>query len=429
MGKPLNDMLTSLAADEPVEPRGWFRWLHNHYLGRYGMRHLNLVYGDLYNDEWGQLSDKPTPLYERVNDPELMTAFLNRHAWAAGMFSLVQSVGEYWEQLDRTARGAFFAGVTELDGSEFTFNAVMRNLSVLDFTPESLCQLACNAIRYKRIDLLENLLSTHAEQLIAEIRRFDAMGHPYFGEPDILTQVSRRVIDMVLEAALIRNNPEAVKLLLEHGADPDLQVWQLERSYNEKHSGLSYAISADHRVLAELLLEHGASPTGTSFAGRNLELFQAINRGWDDLAERLISKGALLSPPSSSGNNISVPRFFGLFNDNLEWAHTVIGSLIPLTPIAEKQAFYWGNGQGGQDVTILNKVICSLERLKRYEALGLDTRLTAEEFCMAVGWNASEGLGYLLSKYGDDARERVFAAIRERKPEFGADTKADRGSP
>jgi hypothetical protein len=68
---------------------------------------------------------------------------------------------------------------------------------------------------------------------------------------------------------------------------------------------------------------------------------------------------------------------------------------------------------------MLDKVIGDLKRLKKFESQGLDTRLTAEEFCTAIDMNASEGLGYLLSKYGDDLQERVFAAIRERKPDFG----------
>ena len=71
--------------------------------------------------------------------------------------------------------------------------------------------------------------------------------------------------------------------------------------------------------------------------------------------------------------------FFGHFDEELSWAQEAIGDLIELTPIAEKQAFYSGNAQGGTWGTILDVVVGDRDRLKLYETLGLDTRLTAEE--------------------------------------------------
>ena len=71
--------------------------------------------------------------------------------------------------------------------------------------------------------------------------------------------------------------------------------------------------------------------------------------------------------------------FFGHFDEELNWAQKAIGGLIELAPIAEKQAFHSGDGQGGKWKTILDVVVGDLARLKLYEALGLDTRLTAEE--------------------------------------------------
>lgn len=411
-----NEQLRKLADLEPVEPRGWFRWLHNHYLGRSGVIHAALTFGDLYKDEWRELSDKPRPLHETIDDPELMIAFLNRHAWMAGMCLLIQTVGTYWLQMDSTARGNFFAGISERDTSDKMFERAIRNIPKMDFTPESLCQLACNAIKNDRIDLLTLLLPSKVD-LTANIRRFEGFKSS-FDENEELEQVSHRVIDMILEAALIRNNPDAVRLALEHGADPNIPLWQLERSFNEKHSGLSYAISEDQRELAEILLQHGASPSGISFAGQNQELFLAISRGWDDHAEQLIANGAQLSSPATDAYK-KVQKFFGHSKEEIDWAHTIIGSLIPLLSVEDKQVFYCGDGQGGQYETILSKVVGNLKRLKRYEALGLDTRLTAEEFCSAIYWKTSAGLDYLLSKHGEDVRDKVFAAIRERKPEFG----------
>ena len=92
--------------------------------------------------------------------------------------------------------------------------------------------------------------------------------------------------------------------------------------------------------------------------------------------------------------------FFGHFDEELNWAQKAIGSLIKLAPIAEKQAFYTGNGQGGTWKTILDVVVGNVDRLKLYEALGLDTRLTAEELCTAIDADAFDGLCYLLTKHG-----------------------------
>jgi hypothetical protein len=257
-----SDQLRKLTDSEPVEPRGWFRWLHNHYLGRSGDRYVGLTFGDLFTDEWRELSDKPIPLHESIDNPELMKVFLNRHAWMAGMCLMVQTVGTYWQQLDMTARGNFFAGISERDSSGQQFDRAVRNIPIMDFTPESLCQLACNAIKHNRIDLLELLLSSKVD-LTTNIRRFDGINT---WDNEEIEQVSHRVVDMILEAALIRNSPDAVRLALKHGADPNIPVWQLERSFNEKHSALSYVISEDQKLLAEMLLQHGASASGTSFA-------------------------------------------------------------------------------------------------------------------------------------------------------------------
>lgn len=423
------EQLQKLEAIEPAEPKGWFCWLHNHYLVRYGDMHLGLTFGDYYTKDWAQVSDNPIPLCEQVDNEELLTSFLNRHAWMAGMQQLFPTVDKYWEQLDRTARGAFFAGASEMNPSDDLFDTARRKFPDMDFTPESLCQLGCNAIKYLRNDLLELLLSADHD-LTTTIHRFGVSSKAGGWEDDELSKVSHRVIDMLLETALIWNRPESVLLTLGKGADPNIPIWQLERSYNMKYSALGYAISEDYRKLAEILLDNGASVAGIQFSGANHELYLAIEKSWDDLAEQMIFKGAKLSLPlnselkkstvKSAGSEYLVlgprgPKFFGHFKDELEWVHNIIGRLITLAPIEEKQAFFWAYGQGGKFTTIFNKVVGNLERLKRYETLGLDTRLTAEEFCTAVNTEAYESLSYLLSKYGDDAPEQVFAAIKERK--------------
>lgn len=83
-------LLERLESSARVVPRGWFRWLHNHYFGRYGLSHRELVYGDIFNEAWSQASDKPEPLYKREGGSAgQWAAMLNKHAWLAGMKLLV----------------------------------------------------------------------------------------------------------------------------------------------------------------------------------------------------------------------------------------------------------------------------------------------------------------------------------------------------
>lgn len=250
--------LDALMSVEPAEPRGWFRWLHHHYLFRHGHNHEFALFGNLYNDAWQGISDTPTPLYKRQDDVFMLEAVLNRHAWMAGMVPLVTSVFACWHNLERPARGAFLAGLSERLGFDDVMDSAMTHLHEADFSPESLCQLVCNYVKYGRIDLFETLLSSSVE-LTAEIRRFDAFQTAVFNEDEILAQLSHRVIDLILEAALIRNHPEAASLALKYGADPNIPIWQLERSSNHHYSALGYVMREGYSDLVELLLKSGAS--------------------------------------------------------------------------------------------------------------------------------------------------------------------------
>ena len=51
----VRDIITQLQNTEPVEPRGWFRWLHNHFLGRYPLYDANLE-EQLAKQGWADLS-------------------------------------------------------------------------------------------------------------------------------------------------------------------------------------------------------------------------------------------------------------------------------------------------------------------------------------------------------------------------------------
>lgn len=425
------DILTGLQDAHPTEPRGWFRWLHNHFLGRYAFSDHRFE-ATLTAQGWQEVS-QAFPDFA-PEEAAALAPIVARHAWTVGYLGLTELADACWERLKAEERGAILAGLTETHARTEPIEWIRERLPGCTFSPESACQIACNAIWHKWPDILTVVLASDVD-LAAAIHRGDEGAYPLTRWPDILAKLSHRVIDMVLEAALVRDDSKAVRAAFDKGANPNISVWKLERSYNEQHCALSFAISEERRHIAESLLKAGATAAGTDFTTPNYPLYLTISKGWDDLAERLLQNGASLRAPGAPVQGSSAPKtegsesevllpfrgkFFGHFDEEVNWARLAIGSIIPLAPITEKQAFYWGNGQGGQWTTILNAVIGNVERLQRYEALGLDTRLTDEELCSAVGRDAFDGLLYLLGKHGTEARDRITFRIRRRKPEFGS---------
>jgi hypothetical protein len=419
--------------------------------------HPEIVIKGLNLELWALLQDKPEPLYTRVNNEDLLLDVINIHAWSMGIMRLKDTVLAVWDKIEPLSRASFLAAMTELGGTDpfrdkaelFSktsflergeaspyFNMLVSFDGHLEYSLDTFCQLACNAIHSDRIDILKHLL-TQPVDLTASVRRFSASRSYDNWEQKEIEKLSHRIIDMILEAALIENNLDMARLALQHGADPNIPIWQLERSYNHKYSALGYVIDMEfpYRGMIDLLLDQGASAAGTPYGGYNHELFLALGKGRYELVDRLISLGAGLSKPAKSADNSEVtktagcehmvigpggPNFFGHFGDRLKWAHENIGSIIPLVPVSEKQAFFSSHAQGGSYSTIMERVIGNLDRLKRYEALGLDTRLSAEELCSAVGCGAFDSLVYLISKHGDSARDRAMFRIRRRKPDIGA---------
>ena len=426
-----DDLLNQLQETAPPEPRGWFRWLHNHYLGRYGITEPRFEEA-LASQRWQELQKNWSDFSEK--DRAALIPLIGRDAWTVGYLGFKEIAESCWAHLTAHERGALFAGITESRTGGESFEWIRSRLpDGVAFLPESACQIACNAIRYEWPEVLLLILNSGAD-LSVTIGRGDDQIYPKTHWPDMLPKLSHRVIDMILEAALIRNASDAIRLALERGADPNIPVWRLERSFNEKHCALSFAISEDRKETAELLLKAGASARGTDFSPSDYPLFLTIRRGWDDLADILIKRGASLRKPDEtrptsqslegSESQVFLPgtrgQFYGHFDKELNWARQAVGSLIPLVAITEKPAFYLGNGQGGYHTTILDLVIGDLQRLKRYEAMGLDIRLTPEELCTAIDADAFHGLLYLLEKHGVEVRDRVLFRIRHRNPDFGA---------
>jgi hypothetical protein len=284
---------------------------------------------------------------------------------------------------------------------------------VLD--PVSACELAVN---FALVDDILPLASILARPGIAEARvaRMDAYGGGDWEEDTRL--LSDRVVDLVFDAALKGKRTAAALAALEAGADSNAAIWNLERSYNEHLCALSYAIDHNMPEVVEALLQAGARPEGTSYGGLNQPLFHALYRGRDELADRLLARGAALPLPSPS----QYRRFYGCLETELRAICHGLGRLIPLVQISTKPSLHVGGGQGGSWRALLNVIANGndVARLRKYEALGMETTLSGEEIDSLIHADAWDSLAYFLGKYGEATRDRAFFWIRRKYPKFGA---------
>ncbi len=123
----------------------------------------------------------------------------------------------------------------------------------------------------------------------------------------------------VLHVAVNRDNPDAVKLLIEHGADPNAQS---KRGVTPLH------LAADNAVLARLLIEHGARVDLLDEKGRS-PLHSAARVGNKEVVQLLISFGADIggaprTPQSPSGYS---PALAALENRQIEMAKFLLFDL------------------------------------------------------------------------------------------------------
>ena len=414
----ISERLAFLATAEPVEPYGWFRWVFDRYSTRCMQGGVNHG-GKPFKQGWTHIAKHQ----QLLNQPEHQTQWLpvlERHAWTAGMFGLTDAVLPNWERMSPVARGLFMAGFSSSSDGYQNIDQVIPHISEGRFTNLAFCQLACNLILCQKTEFLEAIFSV-TDDWITPIEQLPAFDYNLNDFSDIMAERCRRPIDILLEAALFWESAEGIKQAALHGANLDMPVLSLERSSNEQNCPLSYVLAEGRKDLAELLLKLGASPEGTDYAGKNAPLFRALQYKAYDMAEKLLDKGISLAVPATYPHCNSRSYFwwqFGCNPDDMSWAEQTFSDIIPFIPLHEKQLFYDADGQGGSFHTLLTVALPSLEMIKRCEANGLDTRLTALEFCIAVKKNAAEAITYLLERYELDVKEQVFQLIYLHKPDF-----------
>lgn len=95
-----------------------------------------------------------------------------------------------------------------------------------------------------------------------------------------------------LSCAARFNHLEIVRLLLDHGADPNAPEASPYRTFP-----LVAAVEAGNREMVELLLKHGADPNAEVDAAPNA-LYLAMDRGYREIADLLAAEGAFISVSS-----------------------------------------------------------------------------------------------------------------------------------
>lgn len=402
-------------ARQPLEPQGQFRWLHAHY------SMIRFEPGGVIASESGFGGEST----DAAGDG------FGAHAWEAGLRGRMDLLDKFWETLTPLQRGAALAGVSEINGGMKWIPALLPSC---ELTAVTTCELACNAVRRGRIDILATVLNSSTD-LTGEVRRYERPGRSSGMFSEVVSKLACRCIDLVLEAAIIHKNLRGIRMALDLGANPNIPIWVLRSSSNEKHCALSFCIKNQMKGAVNLLLAAAANPRGIPFCSPNEPLYQAISKSDHALAIRLLKRGASFAESDPNNHRKAImakarkkrlicpagDHFFGHFETDLSWVRDKIGSLITLVPVDEKPCFYEGSGQGGRWFTFLDSVGGDVAVIRRYEKQGLDSRLSAEEFLSIVNGNAYHKLIYLLKKVPEPVKARILFRVRRRNPSFGSD--------
>lgn len=153
-------------------------------------------------------------------------------------------------------------------------------------------------------DLREHGPYTALDKAKAEAR----LDHPE-AVPGELEAAKKRIaegadVTQELSDAVVGNDPDRVRYLLDHGADPN-KVIQLD------YNALQWAVREGHVKIAEILLDHGALAEQRDKDGWSPLMF-AVWRNNADMMKLLIAKGAKLNLYGSSGwSPLSVAITYG----------------------------------------------------------------------------------------------------------------------
>ncbi|MEX1120078.1 MAG: ankyrin repeat domain-containing protein, partial [Terrimicrobiaceae bacterium] len=421
-------LLERIIITKPEVPRGWFRWLHHTFLSRYPTTpNLKLV------EEWCAVGKQAALDPNRIDG--LVAINVEAHAWEIGWLGLGPLAEQCWDNLSPGAKGLLLAGFSNREGVS---DWILARLPETQLTPEGTLEIACNAVWNSDSPLFQAVMEKDQKILVQEVERFEPPGEGPSKESRWSKEVARlsnRVVDMTLEACVLRGWAKGARVALQFGAKADLSVWILERSFNEHHSALSYAIKENNTQLVTVLLDAGAQPSGEM---GSMPLNLAISNGNDSLAARLIEDGMDFNHGDKSdwleaarpGDNIEWENamHFNCHRENIEKAQR-LGKGLPLVHASEVAWFYRGDGQGGRYCTFLSHFLYhdDVERLQLYVGKGLPLRLTLPDLATMLSWGAYDCLCSMIREW--NASPSVMWRIRRELPEFGTERRLWRVRP
>ncbi len=411
-------VMERIISTKPEVPRGWFRWLHHTFLSRYPARvDLGLV------EEWQAVGERTDLDPNQIDGLVLIN--VEAHAWEIGWLGLRSLAEQCWDRISPGAKGLMLAGFSNGDDMS---DWIVARLPEAGFTAEGVLEIACNAAWNSDYPVFQAVMEKDPKTLRQEVERLEPFGRGPSQKSSWSKDVARlsnRVVDMALEACVVRGWAQGARLALSLGAKADLPIWVLERSYNEHHSALSYSIKEGHTDVVEALLDAGARPAGD---GDSKPLYLAITGGNDELAERLIDGGMDFGPgdkpdwlaASRPGDNIEWERamFFNCNRENIERAQR-LGAGLPLVHATEVAWFYRGNGQGGCHRTLICNFLYhdDVERLRGYVSKGLPLKLTLPDLAILLSWGAYDCLCWMMREW--NTPPEVMWRIRRELPDFG----------
>ena len=254
-----------------------------------------------------------------------------------------RALGEIGDERAVTALGeALSAGHEQVRREVVVALGKMVNKRVIPLLMRAATEDESEAVRSQAATELAALPNRLVEAVkandVAQVRRLLAAGT----DPNAWSEGNY----MPLYHAVMQGQTESAKLLLEHGADPNLKAGPSQDPV------LFTAINAGHGELAKLLVEHGANVNIKTGGGETL-LYLAAKSGKAAVAEALLELGA--DPNAETG-----------YHDNPLWCAAQRGDIEVMKVLLKHgadiraQGVHWGMsvlewavGQGETDMVAL----------------------------------------------------------------------------
>lgn len=423
-----DEVLQKIMEAAPTRPQGWFRWLHRTKHAWF----LCEIYLDL-SAEWRRighrLRENPAFLDEKV----MME--VRRHAWLVGMLKLRHVMHAAWPHLNADVRGMMLAGLSEehwidktMEERQSDSDWIVTNLADAVLTASHVAEIACSAIYQTDIRLLEAVLSKGKRWLDATVTRDDRDEWP-----EHLRNVSDRVIDMLLEASIFRCWAPGVSVALEHGADPNLHLWEQEDCHAEHYTTVGWVIDGgrtggpDRGKVFQLLVDHPSFKPGPT---HSKALWQAM-RCWrgGSFQRTLLEKGVTFE------SSIKPPWLVNLPTDQepdwqkcfVRMLHDRRASFEPacelarLLPLLSCHEASWFDSRSPRAFptweTLVTPLLLDhrLDDLKKFAAAGLPLRLTFLDYLFLVHARSVRCLDWLMEQWRTplEVRARALQIIIE----------------